>query len=134
MIDQDTPIAELMTTSPVVAAREQALSDARDLMSRNRVRHLPVLDDKGAPVGLVSARDVMWVEDLGVYASYDTAVQDIMSRKLVAAAPTDSLSSVIKKMYSLEVGAVLVVESGKLVGIFTDVDVVTVLARMFKLD
>ena len=54
----DTPVREVMA-SPVIFARpEQTVDECMSVMTRRRVRHLPVLDD-GALVGLVSIGDLV---------------------------------------------------------------------------
>ncbi len=54
----DTPIREVMV-SPVIFARpEQTVDECMSVMTRRRVRHLPVLDD-GELVGLVSIGDLV---------------------------------------------------------------------------
>ena len=54
----DTPVREVMA-SPVIFARpEQTVDECMSVMTRRRVRHLPVLDD-GALAGLVSIGDLV---------------------------------------------------------------------------
>ena len=54
----DTPVREVMA-SPVIFARpEQTVDECMSVMTRRRLRHLPVLDD-GALVGLVSIGDLV---------------------------------------------------------------------------
>ena len=48
----------IMTQPLIICASDTALEDALDLMSANRIRHLPVLEDDN-PVGMVSVRDIL---------------------------------------------------------------------------
>ena len=63
-------VYKYMTPSPHSIGRDQTLATAHRLMRKNGIRHLPVLDG-GVLVGLVSERDLRFIEtlqevDLGV--------------------------------------------------------------------
>lgn len=53
-----TPVADYMSDDPVVAPPDLDLDQAAALMVDHGIRHLPVVRE-GAPVGMVSARDVL---------------------------------------------------------------------------
>ena len=63
-VDRDpaiTRVVEVMTPDPRSVLLETRVSDAMDLMTSGRFRHLPVMED-GQVVGMVSIGDVMrWV-------------------------------------------------------------------------
>jgi CBS domain-containing protein len=120
-----------MTRSPRTVPPATALSDARDLMAREQIRHLPVVDGNRL-VGVVSARDVLVVEDLRVFASYDTTVEAAMAADPISLPSDTPIGHVVKTMAREDIGCVLLVDDGKLVGIFTDVDAVKLLARVFS--
>ncbi|MEX0892734.1 MAG: CBS domain-containing protein [Gemmatimonadota bacterium] len=54
----DTPVSEAMTTELVVATPEDGLSHVMDVMTHNRIRHLPVVQ-AGRLAGIVSIGDVV---------------------------------------------------------------------------
>jgi len=53
-----TPVREVMTTKLVVSRSEADLDEVRSLFMERRIRHLPVVDDDGALVAMVSIGDV----------------------------------------------------------------------------
>jgi CBS domain-containing protein len=55
---KDTLVAEIMTTTLITVEPSCTVTDAMELMTEKRVRHLPVLDD-GELVGLISIGDVV---------------------------------------------------------------------------
>lgn len=128
MLDPRDPVRQFMTRSPRTVPPATALSDARDLMAREQIRHLPVVDGNRL-VGVVSARDVLVVEDLRVFASYDTTVEAAMAADPISLPSDTPIGHVVKTMAREDIGCVLLVDDGKLVGIFTDVDAVKLLAR-----
>ncbi|MBQ01314.1 MAG: signal transduction protein, partial [Acidobacteria bacterium] len=52
-------VNDLMTHDPVAVQPGANLQTARDLMDQHGIRHLPVTDEDGVVVGLVSQRDLM---------------------------------------------------------------------------
>ncbi len=57
-IPYDTPIGSVMTRSPVTIRADEPISKAIELMTEKNVRHLPVVDDNGRVVGIITTRDV----------------------------------------------------------------------------
>src|SRR5262249_44372238 len=55
---KDTLAGEVMSTVEVMIRPDQSVEEGMKLMTQNRVRHLPVLDD-GQLVGLVSIGDLV---------------------------------------------------------------------------
>lgn len=51
-------LAEVMTPNPDTLRPEDSPHDALQRMSQGRYRHLPVVDDSGRVVGMVSVRDI----------------------------------------------------------------------------
>jgi CBS domain-containing protein len=56
---ETTPVREVMTKPVVCLAANDPLSSAAALMSKHGVRRLPIVDDDGAPVGVITADDVV---------------------------------------------------------------------------
>ena len=55
---RETAVAEIMTSKLITVGPETTVTDAMELMTEKRVRHLPVLED-GELVGLISIGDVV---------------------------------------------------------------------------
>jgi CBS domain-containing protein len=55
----DLPVADLMSSSLHVCREDDNLGTALETMQRNHVRRLPVLDDRGTLVGILSIDDVL---------------------------------------------------------------------------
>jgi CBS domain-containing protein len=53
------PVWEIMTENPVTANPNETVEDALLRMKEINVRHLPVVDEDGKPVGVVSIRDIL---------------------------------------------------------------------------
>lgn len=59
-IDPDTTkLAEVMVSGPMTIRADKPLGYALAMMADGGFRHVPVIDDNGAPLGMVSARDAL---------------------------------------------------------------------------
>jgi CBS-domain-containing membrane protein len=52
-------VRDVMTSDVVTVAAHESIKALEALMSKKRIRHVPVVDDDGAVVGLISERDVL---------------------------------------------------------------------------
>jgi len=125
------PVRDFMTPAPHSIGRDQPLSVAIDRMRGFDVRHLPVLDG-GRLVGVLSQRDVLFVETLRDIDPKTVTVEEAMSTEVYAVAPQTSLADVAKEMAHHKYGCVVVVEGARVAGIFTSVDALSVLVAMLE--
>jgi CBS domain-containing protein len=55
----DQPVARIMTTEVVTCRRETPVDELMTTMTERRIRHVPVVDERGAIVGIVSIGDLV---------------------------------------------------------------------------
>lgn len=55
----DQPVSDLMTREVFTCGPRATVDDLMGLMTDRRIRHVPVLDERGALIGLVSIGDVV---------------------------------------------------------------------------
>lgn len=53
-----TPVREAMTPQPVSVKPDYTLADAIRIMAQLNIRHLPVVDEQGGLVGIISVKDI----------------------------------------------------------------------------
>lgn len=118
-------ISDVMVKSPVCVEANASIETAHDLMQKNNFQHIPVLK-KGEAVGVVSIRDIEMVKSLyGKLGSRGSLrVEDIDNRTeaFLVVEPTATLKSVAEKMAANKVTSALIVQNGKVEGIFTATD------------
>jgi acetoin utilization protein AcuB len=120
-------LREVMTESPHTIGKDQPLEKASQVMRDAGIRHLPVLDG-GQLLGIVSTRDIYLVETLQDVDAAKVSVEEAMSAEPYSVAPDAPLEEVAAEMAEHKYGAAVVMEGRKVVGIFTTVDALRVLA------
>jgi acetoin utilization protein AcuB len=120
-------VGDFMTASPHSIGFDQPLSIAHALMRDYRVRHLPVLK-RGRLVGVLSQRDLYFLESItGVDVQLDQ-VEEGMTRDLYTVSEDTPLKEVVQAMAKQRYGCALVTRESKLVGIFTTTNALKMLA------
>ena len=122
MAPQKYLIGAWMTRNPVTAAPDEKLSTVRDRMLEGGFRCLPIVKDD-ALVGLVTDRDI---RNHTGYLEY-TEVFKAMSEALITVSPSNTVREAARLLRERKIGALPVVEDGKLVGIVTTTDVLNAL-------
>jgi acetoin utilization protein AcuB len=122
-------IEEHMVHEPLTIGRDQTLATAHRMMRTNDLRHLPVLDG-GELVGLLSERDLYFMESFPGTDPGQVTVEDAMSPDPLAFGPKTPLAEVVKAMAKGKYGSALIVAGRKVVGIFTATDALALLSRL----
>jgi acetoin utilization protein AcuB len=121
------PISEFMTPEPHSLGVEQTLSRAHEIMREHGIRHLPVLDG-GRIVGMLSQRDLHLVETLSDLDPEKVTVEEAMAPEPYCVTPSAPLGEVASHMAERKLGAAIVADGNKVVGVFTTVDALRALA------
>lgn len=122
-------IEKFMTPAPYTIGQEQPLSVAHEMMRTHGIRHLPVLHG-GKLVGILSQRDLHFIETLKDVDPEKIRVSEAMSMDAFAVGPRKPLRQVAIVMAEHRYGAAVVMEKERVVGIFTTVNGMHALADM----
>jgi acetoin utilization protein AcuB len=120
-------VADVMTEQPLTIGRDQTLAIAHAFMRKEGVRHLPVLE-RGEIVGILSQRDLYFLETIAGVDMDADKVDDAMSPDVYKVGPDTPLSKVAANMARRRIGCAVVVERDRVAGIFTATDALRVLA------
>lgn len=124
-------VSKYMTTSPISIESNAGIREAYTLMSVNGFRHLPVVQE-GEPVGVLSDRDLKLASGFQGVDLDTTRVADLARNELYAVSPDAPLDEVAQIMAEKRIGSAVVVQNGKIVGIFTTTDALEALSRMLR--
>jgi acetoin utilization protein AcuB len=124
-----------MQKSIVTVRPAASLAEAQDLMRGHNIRQVPVTGEDGKLAGILSDRDIRGAmlpaglvpgftsEDAETFLR-TTAVERVMTRKVVTATLTDTLEDAIVLLHDFNVNALPVVDAeGRVAGIITRVNI-----------
>ncbi|KGJ92216.1 CBS domain-containing protein [Thalassotalea sp. ND16A] len=136
-----TDISKIMSTDVFTLTPEQSLSDARLMMTENRIRHIPIVDQQQLLVGIISQRDVLAAEESSLYGiktdlrierEQQIKIGDFYHKKLVTIPPQATVHQAALYLQKHKIGCLPVVENNKLLGLVTDSDFVNVAINLLE--
>lgn len=115
-------VGQFMTTEVFTVRREDVIDLAARMMEWERVRHIPVEDDEGRLVGILSHRDLLGLVGRALEdpAQGPVTVDDIMCKTPITVTPDTPTLEAIRKMRDHQIGCLPVVEGDRLVGIVSE--------------
>ena len=127
-------VEQYMSTDLVTVDEDEPVDLVAQLMDWQRVRHVPVEDDQGRLVGLVSYRALLRLLARGGVdpAGEPVAVAEVMTRNPVTVTPETSTLEAIDLMRRSGVGCLPVVKDGRLVGMITGRDFMEIARELLE--
>ena len=131
-------VREIMTREVITAGPGMALREAADIIVRRRLRAVPVIDEEGHVLGMLTDSQLMThflpaleQERAGraVAASVTGSVRDIMERTVLCVNEAEPLANVVRLMLDKKIERLPVVREGQLVGFLTRGDIIRRLLR-----
>lgn len=109
-------VGELMTAQPMTITKHETAGHAADLMQKHSVSALPVVDPDGAPVGIVTASDLL------ADRSPASPVSSFMSSPAFTVPVNEGPHIVARLMRNHHLHHVIVVDDHRTVGIVSAYD------------
>lgn len=133
-------IRDWMTKDVHTVGPDTSMMKASKLMREHKISRLPVVDDSGRLLGIVSDRDLKEASpskatSLDMHELYyllsEIKVKDIMTKSPLAVKPTETVEKAAVLMMNNDFGGMPVVDNDlKVVGIITDSDIFKVLVEI----
>ena len=136
-------ISNWMSPNPITVTPETLVSDASDILDCYKIRRLPVVDDAGNLVGIVTTGDIreasgsdatsLSVWELN-YLLAKLKIRRIMTAKPVTIDATDTISQAATLMLKHKISGLPVTDrlTGALVGIITESDIFRLVAKTWQ--
>jgi len=127
-----------MTPSPITTGPDTPVLEARQLMIQKRIRHLLVAEG-GKLLGIVTDRDIRLnlpspATSLSVwevnYLLARMTVESAMTTSVVVISPRHDAKEAASLMLDHKIGALPVVDGGRLVGIITETDLLRAFVKL----
>ncbi len=132
-------VGERMTRHPVTIREDGSVDEALHVIREAKVRRLPVVNNAGKMVGIVSDGDLLHAEpspatSLSVYELHyllsKLTLSRLMSSPVITVHPNTPLEEAARIMADNKIGGLPVVEDNQLVGIITKTDIFKILLEL----
>ena len=124
-------IDQVMSTNLYAVNEDDYIHLVSSIMNWKHVRHVPVEDNEGKLVGLVTS-GIMLEYLCSQENDRKVEIKEIMITDPISVAPDTLTTEALKQMKEHKVGCLLVVKEEKLVGIVTEHDFVDIASQLFK--
>ena len=141
------PVSQIMTSPPITIQPEAQVADAGEMMDEYRIRRLPVVDEAGCLLGIITDSDVLEAETAGsVLNSYDPdvdeswlTVEEIMTTDVVTVGPHETVGQLVIKLMENKVGGLPVVvpdradpKRMRVIGVISETDIYEMIAEAWR--
>lgn len=113
-------VSQIMNTDLFTVKEEESIALVQSLMDWHSIRHLPVENDQGNLVGLVTIRELKESDDLPA-----SCIGDIMIQELITVPRDCPIKQGVSLMKHHDISCLPIVRDGKLTGMITDTDLRT---------
>jgi CBS domain-containing protein len=123
-------VAELMQPNVRTISGEAYIADAVLSLADAHISGLPVVDQAGRIIGVISATDVLAAEAEGETESIgrdllaETTVRDIMTPRPYTVTPDEDVREAARQMLYADVHRLFVADGGRLIGVISTTDFV----------
>lgn len=128
--DSYRTVGQFMATDLFTVRPDDIVDFAASLMEWRYVRHVPVEDDSGQLLGLVSHRQLLRLVARG--SSSEVMVREVMHHEPLSVSPDFPTVEAIRLMRDKRLSCLPVVEDGKLLGLVTEYDLMVVAGRLLE--
>lgn len=132
-------VKDQMTHNPICGRADMPAAEAAELMSQNNFRHLPIVDEGGKLVGLVTRPAVTRAIStsgghLGQheikYILTKIKVRDIMVTQVITISPDTPIEEAARVLADTKISCLPVVQDGRPIGIITDSDLFVTMVNL----
>ncbi len=122
-------VEEVMNEDVILMQENEQVGHARNLMLKNGISRIMVVDDEGTPVGMVTEKDLTH-KMRGDGPKWKRrpidkiSIRRVMSEGILTTGPQDELQGVVELMLKNNVSSIPVVDENTLIGIVSKTDLI----------
>lgn len=129
-----------MTKNPITVKEDTSVFEAQEVMRREKIHHLPVLDKNKKLTGIVTEKDLLYAapspaSTLNVYEMTSLLaklnVASVMSKKIISVTEDTPIEDAARIMSDNNIGGLPVMNKSELIGIITESDLFRVFIELF---
>lgn len=134
-------VKDVMTKNPISVKPDMSVLEAKEIMNKNKINKLPVLDKNGSLVGIITRNDLVKASpseattldmfELGYLLSKLT-VEKAMKKDVKTVQENETVENAASLMRDYSVGSLVVLKDDLMVGIITETDLFECFIEMFK--
>lgn len=127
-------VEEFMMTDLFTVQRDDLIELVAEIMNWRRIRYMPVENNKGELVGLVSSRMLLrhFARANKLNSGELASVKDLMIEKPITVNPDTTVMEAMKIMQTNKIGCLPVVKGKELVGVITEMDFLRITSRLME--
>lgn len=132
-------VKDRMSHPVITVTPDTPIMEAREIMRRERIRRLPVVDREGNLAGIITEKDILNASPSAAttlsiwevnYLLSKVKVEEVMTREVITATEDMPLEEAARLIADHKVGALPVVRGRKVVGIITESDLFRVFLEL----
>lgn len=124
--------SEIMVSKVITTTKEATVEDAVKLMNKHEIGCLVVMEN-GKPAGIITERDLLKRVLSKLKELRNLKVKEIMSGPLLSVAPNVEIEEAVKLMFKNNIKKLPIVEKGKLLGLVTLTDILSIQPQLIKM-
>ena len=132
-------VRDRMTPNPICGHPDMPVTEAQELMRDRGIRHLPIVDEGGKLVGLITQRSLLRAlpSDVSNFSRFEVSyvlakikVREVMVRDVLTVGEDTALEEAARIMADRKLGCLPVMRGDTLAGIITDNDVFAIMVDL----
>ncbi len=133
-------VSDRMTKNPFTVKKSDSVTDAREIMKREKIHRLPVINKKGGLIGIITEKDILYTSpspastlDVWEMTSLLSKLEvgSVMTTDAVSCTSDTPVEEAARLLSDNDIGGLPVVDNDVLTGIITESDIFEIFIELF---
>jgi CBS domain-containing protein len=130
----DVKVKDVMVSPVITLGIDSSLNDAVEVMAKEKIGSLIIVDDSGKMAGIITERDIIYAASRGLFKKDELKVKDIMSKNVITVSADSNINEAIYKMRNHNVRHLPVIDNeAKPIGIISFRDLLDFAISILKI-